>query len=115
MAMITFQEMLDGVQRVAEMLKVAEELQTALEDGLEGMDDLVSMMAYSHEKEFQTVEMALNYIDQVLMPQLRGLRDSLAASTEDQLRHLLIASESAERLAVRLQMLGEGGVEDFLS
>jgi hypothetical protein len=115
MTMITFQEMLDGVQRVAEMLRAAEELQTALEDGLEGMDDLVSMMAFSHEKEFQSVEMALDYIDQVLMPQLRGLRDSLTTSTEDQLRRLRIASASAERLAIRLQMLGDGGVENFLS
>lgn len=115
MAMITFQEMLDGVQRLAEMLKAVEELQTALEDSLEDLDDLVSMMTFSHEKEFQRVEEVLGYIDQVLLPQLRGLRDSLEASTEDQLRRLRIASESAGRLTVRLQLLSEGGVEDFLS
>jgi hypothetical protein len=113
--MISFQETLDGLVRLADLLKSAEEIETALGDGLEDMDDLLSMMAFSHQKDLESVEQALTYIDQVLIPRLRGIRDSLTTSTDEHLNRLRIASESAERLAVRLQMLGDGGVDNFLS
>lgn len=113
--MISFQETLDGIERLSEMLKSADEIDTAVNDGLDDMDDLLDMMAFSHEKELESVQQALAYIDQVLIPRLRGIRDSLDSSTEEHLKRLRIASESAERLAVRLQILREGDVDNFLT
>jgi hypothetical protein len=113
--MISFQETLDGIARLSELLKSAEEIETAVGDGLEDMDDLLEMMAFSHQKDFKSVQQAQAYIDQVLIPRMRGIRDSLSTSTEEHLKRLRIGSELAERLSVRLQMLGEGGVDNFLA
>ncbi len=111
--MITFSETLDISERLAELLKSASDLQTALKDGLEDMAGYLTMLEYSHAKGFDDVEAALQYIDKVLVPQLIGIRDSLQAGTEAHLKRLNTASELAERLMIRLRMLEDGALGDI--
>lgn len=112
--MITFHEMVNIAERLAEMLKSASDLETALKDTTEDMAGFLSMLEYSHEKDFADVGASLQYIDNVLIPQLIGIRDSLGAGTEEHLKRLNTAKELAERLVVRLQMLENGAAGDLL-
>ena len=112
--MITFHETVDIAERLADFLKSASELDTALKDATEDLAGFLSMMEFSHEKGFEDAEEALQYIDNVLIPQLLGIRDSLEAGTEAHLKRLNTASDLAERLKVRLQMLRDGSVSDLL-
>ena len=112
--MITFHETVDIAERLAEFLKSAAELDTALKDAIEDLAGFLSMMEFSHEKGFEDAEGALKYIDNVLIPQLLGIRDSLEAGTEAHLKRLNTASDLAERLKVRLQMLRDGAASDLL-
>ena len=113
--MITFHEMVNIAERLAEMLKSASDLETALKDTTEDMAGFLSMLEYSHEKGFVDVGASLQYIDNVLIPQLIGIRDSLGAGTEEHLKRLNTAKELAERLVVRLRMLEDGAAGDFLA
>jgi hypothetical protein len=112
--MITFHEMVNIAERLAEMLKSASDLETALKDTAEDMAGFLSMLEYSHEKGFADVSTSLQYIDNVLIPQLIGIRDSLGAGTEEHLKRLNTAKELAERLVVRLRMLENGAAGDLL-
>jgi phage shock protein A len=112
--MITFHETVDIAERLAEFLRSASELDTALKDAIEDLAGFLSMMEFSHEKGFKDAEEALQYIDNVLIPQLLGIRDSLEAGTEAHLKRLTTASDLAERLKVRLQMLRDGAASDLL-
>jgi hypothetical protein len=112
--MITFHETVDIAERLADFLKSASELDTALKDAIEDLAGFLSMMEFSHEKGFVDAEEALQYIDKVLIPQLLGIRDSLEAGTEAHLKRLNTASDLAERLKVRLQMLRDGAASDLL-
>ena len=113
--MITFHEMVNIAERLAEMLKSASDLETALKDTTEDMAGFLSMLEYSHEKGFADVSASLQYIDNVLIPQLIGIRDSLGAGTEEHLKRLNTAKKLAERLVVRLRMLENGAAGDFLA
>ena len=112
--MITFHEMVNIAERLAEMLKSASDLETALKDTTEDMAGFLSMLEYSHEKGFADVGDSLQYIDNVLIPQLIGIRDSLGVGTEEHLKRLNTAKELAERLVVRLRMLENGAAGDLL-
>ena len=112
--MITFHEMVNIAERLAEMLKSASDIETALKDTTEDMAGFLSMLEYSHEKGFTDVSTSLQYIDNVLIPQLIGIRDSLGAGTEEHLKRLNTAKELAERLVVRLRMLENGAAGDLL-
>jgi molecular chaperone GrpE (heat shock protein) len=114
LSMITFHETVDIAERLADFLKSASELDIALKDAIEDLASFLSMMEFSHEKNFRDAEEALQYIDKVLIPQLLGIRDSLEAGTEAHLKRLNTASDLAERLKVRLQMLQDGAVSDLL-
>ncbi len=112
--MITFQEMLDTVERVAEQLKAAEEVDSAVRHALENMRGLRSMLQYAHQKDFKTREEALRYIDKVLTPQLNGIIDALDSATAGSISRLHTAEESARRLALRLQIMVTDSGIDFL-
>jgi hypothetical protein len=113
--MITFPETLDGTERVAELLKSATDLETAINDAIEDLAGFLSMLEYAHTKKFRDSEDALQFIDNVLTPQLVGIRDSLGAGTEPHLKRLKIAGDLAERLRVRLHMLIDSSMDNFLA
>lgn len=112
--MITFQEMLHTVERIADQLKAAGEMDSAISHALENLKGLRSMLEYSHQKEFKSREEALGYIDKVLTPQLNGIIDALASGSEGPLGKLNAAQENASRLALRLQVMIDGDGTDLL-
>ena len=112
--MITFPETLDALERLSENLHAIDNLDASLNAALSDLDDSLSMLHYSHEKKFKDAEEALAYIDQVLVPQLRGIRDSLAASTAAPVKNMKLASEQTDRLVLRMRMVVEGDVGEFL-
>jgi uncharacterized protein YpiB (UPF0302 family) len=112
--MITFQETVDAIERLAELLKSAAEAQSTVEHAVANMAAFRSMLEYSHVKEFQDVDEALSYIDHVLVPQLNGILDALESGTEPHFKRLEMASDHAKRLAVRLQMLTDSSGAGFL-
>jgi hypothetical protein len=111
--MITLKETVGIAERLADLLKSAAELETAITDTSEGLEGFLSMLEYSHTKKFKDTDAALHYIDNVLTPQLLGIRDTLGAGTEEHVKRLNLASDLAERLVVRLQMLEDGSVGDI--
>jgi hypothetical protein len=112
--MITFQEMLHTIERVADQLKAVEDVDSAISHALDNLKSLRSMLEYSHQKEFKTREEALGYIDKVLTPQLNGIIDALASGTEGSVPKLKAAHENASRLALRLQVMIDGDGTDLL-
>ena len=112
--MITFPETLDSLERLSENLHAIDNLDTCVLSTLKELDGFLATLQYSHEKNFQSPDEALAYIDQVLIPQLRGIRDSLVASAEPPIRNLKVASEQTDRLVLRLRMVVDGDVGEFL-
>jgi len=112
--MITFPETLNALEMVMDLLKAASELETALNDADDDLVGLMSMMKFAHDKNFNDPEAALKYIDDVLIPQLNGTRQSLGAGTEDTIERLKRAKAQVERLVVRLRILDEGNIGNFL-
>lgn len=112
--MITFPETLDALERLSENMNSIEGLDASIQSALNDLDGFLSMLQYSHEKGFKNASDALEYTDQVLIPQLRGIRDSLATSTEDPLRRMTLAAEQTDRLALRMKMVVNGDVGEFL-
>jgi hypothetical protein len=113
--MLSFPESLDALERIIEQMKSLRALKanlTAVEDDLEGFRKLLE---YSHQKDFQSVDEALAYIDTVLIPELRGMSDTLKAGTDEPLQKLKVAREQLERLVLRMRMVVDGNVEDFLA
>ncbi|NIS79797.1 MAG: hypothetical protein GTO14_06235 [Anaerolineales bacterium] len=111
--MITFPETIDAAERLAELLKSASDLGAALRGVGKDLEEFENMLAYSHQKQFENVEEALSYIDKVLVPQILRIRDSLHSGSEGPLKRLNIASEQAERLAVRLRMMTDDSAMDL--
>jgi hypothetical protein len=70
-------------------------------------------LEYSHQKDFQDVKQALSYADNVLIPQLHGIRDSLEAGATEPLKRLRLATDQADRLVVQIRMVINGDGEDF--
>jgi hypothetical protein len=112
--MITFHETVDIVGRLAEMLKSASELEVAINDTTTDLASFLTMLEFSHTKDFKGAEDALQYIDTVLIPQILGIRDSLTAGTNEHLKRLNTARDLTERVIVRLRMLDNGSFGDFL-
>jgi hypothetical protein len=107
--MISFHEMVESLERVNDLLKSAGEVRSGVSHAMELLADFVSMLEYSHTKEFKDAGEALDYIDKVLVPRVTRIRDALASQTEPHLGRLELAHESATRLVLRLQMLADGG------
>lgn len=112
--MLTFPETLDALERVREQLKAVSELQASIEAVAENLAEYMTLLRYSHEKDFSSAEEALRYIDSVLIPQMRGIRDSLGTGTEEHLKKMNAAHEQMERLVVRMQMVVNGDVDGLL-
>jgi len=113
--MLSFPESLDALERIIEQMKSLRALKAnliAVEEDLEGFQKLLE---YSHEKDFQSVDEALSYIDTVLVPELRGMADTLKAGTDEPLQRMKLAREQLERLVLRMRMVVDGNVEDFLA
>ena len=112
--MITFRETVDIVGRLAEMLKSASDLELALKDTSNDLASFLTMLEFSHTKNFKDADDALVYVDTVLIPQFLGIRDSLRTGTSEHLKRLRTARDLADRMIVRLRMLENGEIGDFL-
>jgi hypothetical protein len=112
--MITFPEAVDILERVSEMLKAVREVEATVEGTIDELDSVLAVLGFAHNKEFQNIGDALQYLDNVVQPQMVGVRDSLKMGTEDQLARLKQAREQMDRLVLRMRMVVEGDVGDFL-
>jgi hypothetical protein len=112
--MITFPETLDTAERLAELLKSSSNIETALEDAAKDLADFLTVLEYMHTKEFSDTEDVLNFVDNVLIPQVLGIRDSLQAGTDTHQKRLKMAHDQAERLVIRLRVLVNDGIDGFL-
>ncbi len=107
--MISLRETVDSVDRLNELLKSSAELRSAVRHSLDYLTDFKAMLEYAHTKDFKDVAESLEYIDKVLIPRLSRTQDALASATDPHLKRVEQASELATRLAMRLQVLGDGG------
>ena len=106
--MISFTEMLEAVERQSEMLRSVSEVRLAIEQTLEGLRDYRLLLEHCHEKQFQSIDEALNYVDRVLMPQLSSIHDSLETSMQTSLQKLDQASAHTKRLVTKLRTFADG-------
>ncbi len=111
--MITFDQTLDSVVRIHELLKSQDKIGILIASTSANLSDFRTMLRYTHQKDFQTVDEALRYIDEVLLPQLKGIIDALESGTEEHLQRLGAARDHAERLMVSLEMVTDGGSGDL--
>jgi hypothetical protein len=112
--MISFQEMLDGVSRVADMLKSESEVETTVLRARNAIKDLHATLESRRLEQFKTREEIKDYIKKVVLPQVTGLEDTLGLGTEEQLRYLHMANEEATKLAQRLQIIDQGTMDGYL-
>ncbi len=106
--MISFRETQDAVERVVQLLKSVEAMQSVVDHALSNLAEFRSMMEYSHAKRFTSPGDAIAYIDKVLIPQMSGIHDALASGSVSHLKNLRQASDQCQRLMLNLQMLTEG-------
>ena len=106
--MITFREMQDAVERIAQNLKSAEDVASVVEHTLNNLAELRSMIEFSRAKRFKTADDVLGYLDKVVVPQLNGIRDAFESGSLPHLKNLQAANDQCNRLVLRLQMLSEG-------
>jgi hypothetical protein len=112
--MISFRETQDAVERVAQMLKSADDMQSVVDHTLTNLAEFRSMIEYSRTRQFKQAEDVLGYLDKVVVPQLNGIHDALQTGSQPHLKNLRSANEQCHRLAVRLEMLTEGLDGDLL-
>lgn len=112
--MITFPEAVDVLESVSELLKAVRQVEATVDGTIDDLDSVLAVLGFAHNKDFQKIEDALQYLDNVVKPQMVGVRDSLKMGTEDQLGRLKQAREQMERLVLRMRMVVDGDVGDFL-
>jgi hypothetical protein len=112
--MITFPEAVDVLERVSELLKAVREVEATVEGTVDELDSVLAVLGFAHNKEFQNVDDALQYLDNVVQPQMVGVRDSLKMGTDDPLARLKQAREQMDRLVLRMRMVVDGDVGDLL-
>jgi hypothetical protein len=112
--MITFPEAVDVLERVSELLKAVREVEATVEGTVDELDSVLAVLGFAHNKEFQNVDAALQYLDNVVQPQMVGVRDSLKMGTDDPLMRLKQAREQMDRLVLRMRMVVDGDVGDLL-
>jgi len=112
--MITFPQVLDNLERVADQLKSTEDLEATISAMRDDLQGFIALLEYSHQKDFQDVEQALSYADNVLIPQLHGIRDSLEAGVTEPLKRLRLATDQTNRMVLQMRMVINGDAEDFL-
>lgn len=106
--MISFTETLEAVERQQDFLRSVSDIAVAIEKSLEGLRNFQLMLEHAHQKKFQSVTEALQYNDNVLLPQLKAIHDSLQTSTQDPLHKLSQARSHNERLVIQLRQFSEG-------
>lgn len=106
--MISFSETLDAVERQQDLLRSVSEIAVAIDKALEGLRNFRMMLEHSHQKNFQSTTEALQYTDQVLLPQLTVIHDSLGTSTQSALKKLSEARAHNERLVNQLRLFSDG-------
>ena len=111
--MITFDQTLDSVQRILELMKSVEEVDSQIDHTRDNLADLVDMLEYAHEKDFENVEAALDYIDKVLLPRLRGINTALESGTSDPLHRLGAATDHTKRLLANLELVTGSSPDSF--
>lgn len=109
--MITFDQTLDAVERVHDLLKSTDELEHQVKATRSNLADFENMLQYAHQKEFSNADQALEYIDKVLIPRLQGMIQALDSSVEEPLKRLQTAKQHTQRLVVNLQMVTGGNVD----
>ena len=102
---ITFDQTLDAVERIFDHLKSAAELENQLEHARANLMDFAKMLEFAHQKDFQSSDEALEYIDKVLIPNLYGIITALESGTDPQLKRLKVATEHTQRLLASLQLV----------
>ncbi len=113
--MITFDQTLDSVERILEQLKSVAELENMIDHVKENLDDFSDMLEYAHQREFQTTDEALEYIDNILGPRLQGIIDALESGTAGPMRQLTTATEHTQRLLANLELVTGDSADDFTS
>jgi hypothetical protein len=109
--MISFREMLDSIDRLADLLKTSAETETTYRRSIASLSDLQTMLDRARMRHFQTPAEMAEYIERVAIPQLNGIRDTLEVATNTHFGKMRTATELAGRLALRLQALSEGSVD----
>ena len=105
--MISFREMLDGIQRIGDLLKATEDVEEAVERSKASLIDLRTMLDSERLRQFESTDELVDYIQRVAIPQLTGARDTLEGASDPHFKRLNLASEQASKLMVRLQMLDD--------
>jgi len=111
--MITFDQMLDSVERILDHLKSVVELESMIGHAKENLDDFSDMLEYAHQREFKNTEEALAYIDKILLPRLQGIIDALESGTTDPIRRLVAATEHTQRLLTNLELVTGESADDI--
>lgn len=111
--MITFDQTLDAVERIYEHLKSASKMGNLIDHTRDNLTAFADMLEYAHQREFESTEDALKYIDTVLLPQLQGIISALETGTEEPVRRLNAASDAAQRLVTNLELVTGEAADDF--
>jgi hypothetical protein len=106
--MISFRETQDAIERIAQLLKSVEDVQSVVDHAVNNLAEFRPMLEYSHVRRFGSTRELIAYIDKVLVPQLNGIHDALASGSVPHVKNLKQASDQCQRLMLRLQMLSEG-------
>ena len=106
--MISFTETLEAVERQSDYLRSVSEVRLAIEKTLEGLRDYRLLLNHCHQKDFQSTEEALEYVDRVLVPQLNSIHDRLQTSMQTSMEKLTKASAHTERLVAKLRIFADG-------
>jgi len=112
--MITFRETLDGLRNISDLMKTAMDAEAAVERSLASLADLRAMLESPRVRKATGPLEVRDYVERVVLPQLIGVHDSLRIGTDDSFKRLRAASEQADRLILRLQMLVDGSVDGLL-
>lgn len=108
--MISFHEMLDGIQRIGDLLKATEDVEEAVERSKTALLDLRAMLDADRLRQFESADELADYIQRVAIPQLTGAQDTLEGASESYFKRLNMATEQANKLIVRLQMLDDSSL-----
>ena len=111
--MITFDQTLDAVERIYEHLRSAAEMDDLIEHMQDNLTTFSDMLQYAHQRDFDSAQDALKYMDTVLLPQLQGIIDALESGTEEPLRRLNAATDAAQRLVASLELVTGESADDF--
>ena len=111
--MITFDQTLDSVQRILELLKSVDEVDSQIDHTRNNLADLADMLEYAHKKEFGNADEALEYIDKVILPRLQGIITALDTGTGDPLKRLAAATDHTKRLHASLELVTGDSNDSF--